>query len=292
MYANRVTEGKATSLKTFAQVTGCLTILFVESVLAEDPPVEVPFEMSYHLILVEVSIGDFHNLRFAVDTGATHTYIAAWLADKLGLQGKTGKVIALGRKTRVSKVMLPEIRIASLTLRSVEARVHDQLGGGWGIPIDGLIGVDLLKRTGITINYKTKTLTLGSPVELPSSMKFYPSILYVVVRVQTAEGSISMLLDSGAGETMLYRERVTGKISWRSRYRKRKIQSVSGVAFADEVQLAELVLGDTRWDRFVAYILDQDRPSLEGVDGVLSISALSLKRLSIDFENGIVSWER
>src|SRR5713226_2793114 len=132
--------------------------LFAQSAAA---PNEVPIERCDRLPVVKVRIGST-DMRFLVDTAAT---------TMLNLKSFTGgrvKDIQVTSwsgtaATSAREVSIPELSLGSRRLHGLKLPAIDlsPIGNACGGPIDGILGVDLLDKMGVTIDLKRQVASLG-----------------------------------------------------------------------------------------------------------------------------------
>ena len=97
--------------------------------------------------------------RFALDTGASRTMLAARRADILGLTMMPGgRVITASRVETARLAMVPEISALGITRRDLEVIVMP-LPASSGL--DGLLGLDFLRDTRVTIDFRAGILSIG-----------------------------------------------------------------------------------------------------------------------------------
>jgi hypothetical protein len=143
------------------------TALFAQSASA---PNEVPIERCDRLPVVKVRIGSVE-MRFLVDTAAT---------TMLNLKSFTGgrlKEIQISSwsgtaATSAREVTIPELSLGSHHLRDLKLPAIDlsPIGNACGGPIDGILGVDLLDKMGVTIDLKRQVASLATDPVDPKAM--------------------------------------------------------------------------------------------------------------------------
>jgi predicted aspartyl protease len=158
-------------------------------------------------------------------------------------------------------------------------------------PVDALIGLELLRKTGLVIDYETRTLTLGPVVHSGSPVAFYNKFPFVPVALLVRGRPVNLLLDTGFSDLVLFARSIEGRIAFRRTGEMTDIRSAGGRKPLEKVLLAEVRLGETEWRELPAYLLEAAAP-MSRLDGVLGVASLRLKRLCLDFENGLMSWER
>ncbi len=149
--------------------TGCATALKVfgkESVSGNEQIVTIPFEYN-DLPIVQVEINS-KTYRFLVDTGAPTIISSAILAD---LNIKKSKDYQMGDSQGVKKnqqfVVVPEIKLGSLTYRNVGAVVND-LDTAFEIECmgyDGILGANQMAVSVWKFDYQKKEIQIANSLE-------------------------------------------------------------------------------------------------------------------------------
>jgi len=275
-------------LMAWVGFSGISSVMFADSAL-----IKIPFSLHRdHFIVVQGTIGDQQNLNFIIDTGATHTMISKKLAKSLGLQGEKKIVVAVGQKVKVEEVVLPNVQIGRSRFESVTARIGS-LSFVQGLQVDALIGLTLLKRTNLAIDYSKMTLTLGSIPSCRSFIDFYGRLPFVLVRMQVQDQPLALLLDSGAGNHLvLFEDRVKDRCAWRRTNEKRNVRHLGGKSELKKVVLSDVEMGDSHWAELTAYVMEGRVKGYGTLDGILGSGALSLARLQLNFQSNRMSWEQ
>ena len=254
---------------------------------------QIPFSLHRdHFIVVQGSIGDQKNLNFVIDTGATNTMISKKLAKKLGLRGEKKTVVAVGQKVKVEEVILPNVQMGMSRFVSIPARVG-RLSFVHGLQVDALIGLTLLRKSNIVIDYTRKTLTLGNVPSCDSFIGFYGRLPFVLVRMQVEGQPLALLLDSGAGnDLVLFKDRVKDRFAWRKTNEKKNVKHLGGKTNLRKVVLSDVEMGQSQWEELTAYVMEGRVKGYGTLDGILGSGALGLARLQLDFQNNRMGWEQ
>jgi predicted aspartyl protease len=260
---------------------------------ADETTTEIPFRLHReHFIVVAGSIGGLEDLNLVIDTGATRTVVSKKVAKKLGLKGETRQVIAVGRKTKIREVVLPDLGLGTIRFPEIKAQVG-RLSFVHGLRVDALIGLDLLKMTNLGINYVTNTLTFGAVQHSESSMGFYNRLPFVMIRLEVNGQVLSLMLDSGAGnDLILFRDRVQGRLSWHRTDESRTIQHLGGKTELRGVELSDIRMGASSWATLEAMLLEEKTAGYGTLDGILGTGALELASIQLDFQNSLLSWSK
>jgi uncharacterized protein (TIGR02246 family) len=151
----------------FASVLICLsTWLLPASAFAQDSATkdEIPIERCDRLPVVKVHVVG-KDMHFLLDTAATTLLnlksFAGGRAKEAHIASWTGTAATSARE-----VSLPELTLGKHTLRDLKLPAIDlsPIGAACGGPIDGILGVDLLDRMGVTIDLKHRVASMGADV--------------------------------------------------------------------------------------------------------------------------------
>ena len=126
---------------------------------------EIPIERCDLLPVVKVRI-DGADMRFLLDTGAT-----TMLNLKSFSSGRSRNILVTSwsgtAATSAREVSLPEFVLGDHRLRDLKLPAIDlsPIGKACGGQIDGILGVDLLDKMGVTIDLKRQVASPGAPSE-------------------------------------------------------------------------------------------------------------------------------
>ncbi len=151
-------------IRGFASALFCLTCgLLPATVSAQDPAVkdEIPIERCDRLPVVKVHVAG-KDMHFLVDTAATTLLnlksFAGGRSKEVHITSWTGTAATSARE-----VSLPELMLGKHTLRDLKLPAIDlsPIGAACGGPIDGILGVDLLDKMGVTIDLKHRVASIS-----------------------------------------------------------------------------------------------------------------------------------
>ncbi len=137
-----------------------------------DGPDEIPIEKCDVLPVVRVKIGG-SEMRFLLDTGATTILnlrsFASGGAKEIEVSSWSGTAATSARE-----VWLPELALGSHRLKDLRLPAIDlsPIGKACGGRVDGILGVDLLDKMGVTIDLKRQVASMGPPIE-PDARAMY-----------------------------------------------------------------------------------------------------------------------
>jgi clan AA aspartic protease (TIGR02281 family) len=155
---------------------------------------------------------------FWVDTGATMSIVSSAVAEECGMKPllpdtlevvtTTGRVPA--QASSIASLALGGIRISNLTALIVSSermqiRGGDASGLSVVVPIDGVVGYDIISRLDVRIDYVNGRMTLARPATNPGISPDRRNLFWVgtpIVRLVTSKGvPLHFNLDTGAQET-------------------------------------------------------------------------------------------
>lgn len=180
---------------------------------------QIPLERCDTLPLVEVTIGGGHNW-FLVDTAATSILNTQSFAEgsrkDIRVTSWSGTLA-----TSAKEVALPDLTIGRTTILRPTLPAIDlsAIGNTCGRKIDGILGIDLLRKLEATVDLKQQTMHVTTADEVHAA-ELAKSMLHDMHRCMEAfnasnEGAFAECLDPKivlfSGETELYgRDQVTG----------------------------------------------------------------------------------
>ncbi|RPJ60658.1 MAG: hypothetical protein EHM23_09580 [Acidobacteria bacterium] len=254
----------------------------------------VPFKLVEHLIMVKGSIHDRHDLNLVIDTGASRTLISAELGKQLKLGGETRIVDVFGSRKIVREIEVESVALGRTRFNKVKAYVgrlpYSKLKTR--VRIDALIGLDVIRRTSLSIDYLSSRLVFGPITHSEASIPFYDKLPFIPVPIVIGGHRFQLLLDTGAGQLILYERHVGGRVGLRRTGEKRRIVALGNRdASLERVEIGEIQIGQASWKDPPCYLL-AGPVSRNGPAGVLGVRALSLKKLNLDFVNKRISWEK
>jgi predicted aspartyl protease len=117
------------------------------------------------LIFVEIGVGEDHEFRMMLDTGASYTTFD--INALLVVDYPIGKVIETGTVETASGMMevdiIETIAISAFghTVRGMKVQMYDFLKHGILSEYDGLLGLDFFKNTKFTIDMDNQTIEVS-----------------------------------------------------------------------------------------------------------------------------------
>src|SRR5215467_6295946 len=139
--------------------------LATESETLAPPTVKVPVRLYWgYLVVVEASIGNIRKLNFLVDTGSYPSVIDQKIARRLGLAERLTRVNVSDRTVETRLVVLPSLLVGPIHAQALPVLSEDLsfLQKAVGRKVDGVVGLDVLRKSSFSINYKSKEMLFGT----------------------------------------------------------------------------------------------------------------------------------
>jgi hypothetical protein len=258
------------------------------------PPSKLPFRLHWgYLAVVEGSIADIHGLNFLVDTGSYPSVVDQKIARSLGLTGQTARVTLSGKSVPTQRVVLPSLLVGPIRAEALPAVAQDLsfFQKAIGFRIDAIVGLDVLRKSSFTINYRTNEIIFGPVESLPFSARFETDTPVVTIRMQSLDQQLRLVVDTGGPDLMLFQSRLRA-FPVLQRLGIEKVSDVSGSFHRRRVLVPDVHLGKEKIGSQIAFILDDRKDDGDNFDGVLGIRGAKFCKIAFDFEHHTISWDR
>jgi len=251
----------------------------------------LPFQLiGGYLIVVEGSIGPLGGRRFAIDTGTARTVVDETTARVLGLQRTPAALEAFGERTQASAAVLPSIALGPVQARDLPILIAD-LGPQakrFGLSLDALVGMDLLRERCLTIDYSATALRFTCGGEWPRSISIGGGSGFAIAGVRIDRHPYRLLMDSGAEGVVLFSEAVAAgaTIEPDGEFEARH---VSGTVRVKRFTPGLFVVGEYLLPPPPVFILTHggDR---RAYDGLLGPQWLGAREVQLDFTRRTMAW--
>jgi predicted aspartyl protease len=238
-------------------------------------------------ILVTASLNDGEGLTFAIDTGTTYTMIDRRVAREYDLHtGKPRTVSVAGKRVKVYETQIPRLCFGSTCFESVNGRICD-LSSFDGI--DGLLGLELFRGVGLTLDFNENYLEFQSTDGFISSQAFVTALAFVPLRVQCGDQTLVFMLDSAGIDLILFEDRIRDVVFLKRTGLRQRVQGAGASFSVEKVVVPDLSIGHLQFENQTAYVTNE--PPLGTLHGIIGLRGLGLKRLSLDFQQHRISWE-
>jgi len=247
-----------------------------------------------YLIVAEASVGELHGLRFLVDTGTSYTAIDRRLAKRLGVAGQQAKVINFNKTISVESGEIPGITYGPEEAADVPVLIEDlrSMRPG-GAPLDGIIGLDLLRRKNFLIDYARKRVVFGATES--NGMRAAPMRVggtELCVEAELEGRLVWMIADTGMAGTVLYERGVRAALENYVMGGPPAERSLSGVVESRKAVVSQFRLGGQDLERRVLLVNAPNVKRLNDIAGYLGPASLGARQIVFDFENAQLRWKK
>jgi predicted aspartyl protease len=244
-----------------------------------------------YLVVAEGAIGNIRKLNFLVDTGACPSIVDQKIARDLKLSEQPERVNLWNKSVQAGQVVIPSLSLGPVRVDSIPVLSEDLsfLQKALGFKVHAIVGLDVLRKSSFTINYKTKEIVFGSPESLTYSAPFDTDTPVVTVRMGFQDRRLRMVVDSGGPDVTLFRSRVSDPIVLHA-LGTETVADAGGTFQRTKVRIPELHIGKETVGTQTAFLVDDRKDEGDDFDGVLGVRGLQFWIVAFDFENRRFSW--
>jgi hypothetical protein len=253
---------------------------------------ELPFKISHgFLIVVEGQVGPLSKLRFILDTGTSHTIVDKGIARKLGIRGVPSRLLTMRQTFETESAIFSDVRFGPIGATNIPLLIADlspftEYTGG----ADGILGLDLLWGSKISIDFASKKLlvvsgqTDGTPSTRPGE------IVCFVITAEVQGSPVRLLVDTGMPRILFYEDRLRKRLP-QFESDNLKAVAIGQVMFAHEGMVRRIKVGTAEIQHpKVLFFHSAPAGFPENVDGVLGTASLNAQWLTLDFSHGNLAW--
>jgi hypothetical protein len=258
------------------------------------PRTKLSFRLDWgYLVIVEGSVGSLKNLNFLVDTGSSTSIIDQKIAHDLGLPEQPGRVNLANKSVETRLVLLPSLFLGPVRAESVAVLMQDlsYFEKALGHKVDGIVGLDVLRKSSFAINYTTKEMRFGRIETLTSSAPFDTDTPVVTIRMQFQNRQLRLVVDTGGPDLMLFQSRLPETAGLRV-LGTEEVADVSGTFQRRKVRIPGVFLGQEFIGAPVTFVVDDQKDEGDDFDGVLGFRGLRFSEIAFDFDHRRFWWER
>jgi hypothetical protein len=152
-----------------------------------------------------------------------------------------------------------------------------------------MVGLDVLRQSNFRIDYREKKLIFGSTSSLPFSAPIHWNENNACIDVEVNGKAASLLLDSGAGDIMLFQQKFAElskepSQGWVS-------ANLGGEFHVRQIRLRSLGTAGSDLGAREVFLSDTENMSSFVFAGLMAIGAERFRQVEFDFEHQTFSWE-
>jgi hypothetical protein len=201
----------------------------------------------------------------------------------------------MNRAIDVERVRVPKVQVGPVAADAFEMVAADfgAIEQALHARLDAVIGLDLLARHNFAIDYRSKKLLFGRPVQPADSVTFQRKHAaggtYVLVPMESGGEKFQMLLDTGTKDITLFRPRLKGSLRQIRLSSEDVTVNAGGSSQINKVVIPLVRLGSIIYRKQQdAYVWTTPEAELRDFDGMLGPTALGAIAVEFDFDRNIM----
>jgi predicted aspartyl protease len=231
--------------------------------------------------------------NFILDTGTAPSIINVRLVKQLGLATIPSSFTAIGKIIAAQAAVLPELTLGPIRAVSLPVVVQDlsQLERDLGIPIAGLVGLDVLSKSSFRLNYDKREIEFGEISHKGIPVQFNARAGLAVAEMEIEGKELHILVDTGSDQVVLLGGNIA-KQGWLAL----RNTSQTGTSLVDGnmdirvIHAPDMILEGQHFSvERVYFIPGRTDPVF---DGLLGVRALGFRCLSYDPGSGAIYLQR
>jgi predicted aspartyl protease len=237
-----------------------------------------------YLVVAQGQFGDgMPHQNFVLDTGTAPSIIDTKSVRELGLATTASTMAAMGKIIPTDIAILPKLDLGPIQVASLRVQVQDlsRLQRDLGIPVAGIIGLDVLSKASFRLDYEKKQMEFGqvSDEGIPVS---FDERTGTAVTLASIEGiPARLLVDTGSDRVAVLGRNLPETKRLALRTTTQRGSSVADQSIEVQVFFAPVVaVGGKHFTLDKVYFIPG--ASCPAFDGILGVRALGFRAIAYD----------
>ncbi len=228
-----------------------------------------------------------------MDTGAYPSIIDQKIAHNLGLAEQPARVNISIKSVQTGLVVLPSLHLGPVRVESLPVLTQDLslFQKAMGYKVDAIVGLDVLRKSSFSINYRTKEMLFGPTESMSFSAPFETDTPVVTIRMESRRRQLRLVIDTGGPDLMLFQSRMSDSSGFQS-LGTEKVTDPGGTFQRRRVRIPEVYLGKAQIGSQIGFVVDDRKDEGDNFEGVLGVRGAQFWKIAFDFEHRRFCWER
>lgn len=246
-----------------------------------------------YLVILKGSINEALEVNLLVDTGAYPSVVDRTIAKRLGLVAQPARVNLSKKSIQTELAVLPSLAVGPIRVTSLPVLTQDLtfFRKTTGQNVDGIVGLDVLRKSNFSINYETREMEFGAIKRLPSFAAFDTDTPIVTVRMESHGQQFRVVIDTGGPDLMLFQTRVASGTDFQL-LGSEEVKDGGGTFRRRKVLIPDVRLGQATLGSQTAFVVDDRRDDGDNFDGVLGVRGAHIRKIAFDFDGRHLYWDR
>ena len=255
-------------------------------------PVAIPFELrDGYQIFVTGRDAKGKNLRMLVELGTTRTIVDTRVASRLMGPEEVKDLVAASGMTKVRLGVISELHFGPMTLNEIGVLVTD-LASFPGAPpgTDVIVGLDVLTRNDLTVDFKNGLLIFATDRTLPNEAAITWTEGLAILNMTARDETLRMVLSTGVHFITLDKKRAEHWVASNKKLRSTTLSTEDIVIPVRVADTPEFALNHRKLFGPAVVLTITQRSTRDDLQGILPLAALNADRVSIDFQGRVLRW--
>jgi hypothetical protein len=206
------------------------------------------------------------------------------------LSGRPTELHSFGQAIGGEELIVPDLALGPLRVQDHAVLATDLSSTASALQmsrLDGIVGIDVLRRSNFAIDYAQKILHFNAARSLPNRARLVPHPILLVVAARIDKKALHLIVDSGASHLALFGFPDDNSSSLSN---GAKPVHLAGRADVRAIILRRIEVGSWFAVGIPAVLMDAASRGKTGTDGLLGLPALRASFIQFDFQAQEIAW--